>query len=104
MSYKLLLVDDEPFMLSYLRDCVPWESMDIEIAACASNGEDAIEKTRQYQPDLIITDIVMPNMHGLEFIKTIYGQYKSTKIIILSGHQNFDLPEKPFCTASSTIL
>lgn len=90
MSYKLLLVDDEPFMLSYLRDCVPWESMDIEIAACASNGEDAIEKTRQYQPDLIITDIVMPNMHGLEFIKTIYGQYKSTKIIILSGHQNFE--------------
>lgn len=90
MSYKLLLVDDEPFMLSYLRDCVPWKSMNVEIVASASNGEDAIEKTREYHPDLIITDIVMPNMHGLEFIKNIYGQYKSTKIIILSGHQNFE--------------
>lgn len=89
MSYKLLVVDDEPFMLSYLKSCIPWDTIDVEIVDCAYNGEDAIRKTKLHHPDLIITDIVMPGMYGLEFIKNIYGQYKNTKIIILSGHQNF---------------
>lgn len=89
MSYKLLVVDDEPFMLSYLKDCIPWDTINVEIIACASNGEEAIQKTKLHHPDLIITDIVMPSMYGLEFIKNIHGQYKNTKIIILSGHQNF---------------
>lgn len=94
MSYKILLVDDERFMLSYLRDCIPWDTLNVEVAACAQNGEDAIEKTRLYKPDLIITDIVMPTMYGLEFIKNIYGQFKKTKIIILSGHQNFSFAKE----------
>lgn len=94
MPYKLLLVDDERFMLSYLKDCIPWDTLHVEVAACALNGEDAIEKTRLYKPDLIITDIVMPNMYGLEFIKNIYEQFKKTKIIILSGHQNFNFAKE----------
>ncbi|MGN0315937.1 MAG: response regulator [Fusicatenibacter sp.] len=94
MSYKLLLVDDEPFMLSYLKSCIPWETMDVEVIDCACNGEDAIQKTSLHHPDLVITDIVMPNMYGLDFIKAIYRQYKSTKIIILSGHQNFNFAKE----------
>lgn len=94
MTYKLLLVDDERFMLSYLKDCISWEKLNVEIIDCALNGADAIEKTRLHKPDLIITDIVMPNMYGLEFIKNIYGQFKNTKIIILSGHQNFDFAKE----------
>lgn len=89
MSYKLLLIDDERFMISYLKSCIPWNELDVEIVDSAQNGADAIEKVHLHQPDLVITDIVMPNMSGLEFIKNIYNQFKSTKIIILSGHQNF---------------
>lgn len=94
MAYKLLLVDDERFMISYLKSCIPWDELDVEIIDSAQNGVDAIEKTRLHQPDLIITDIVMPNMYGLEFIKNIYKQFKNTKIIILSGHQNFDFAKE----------
>lgn len=88
--YKMLLVDDERFMLTYLQTCIAWNTLDVEIVACAHNGAQAIEQTRLFKPDIVITDIVMPQMCGLDFIKSIYGQYKGMKIIILSGHQNFE--------------
>lgn len=94
MPYKLMLVDDERFMLSYLQSCINWQKLDIEIVATAQNGKDAVEQTRLHHPDIVITDIVMPNMYGLEFIKNIYSQFKSTKIIILSGHQNFEFAKE----------
>lgn len=94
MPYKLILVDDERFMLSYLQSCINWKKWNIEIVATAQNGKDAVEQTRLHHPDLVITDIVMPGMYGLEFIKNIYGQFKSTKIIILSGHQNFEFAKE----------
>lgn len=89
MKYKALLVDDEKFMISYLKDCIDWAALYIEVVDDAYDGIEAIEKTKKYNPDIVISDIVMPSMSGLEFIKNIHTQYKSVRIIILSGHENF---------------
>ncbi len=87
---KVLLVDDEPYMLEGLRTMIDWKAYGFNICGEASNGEDALEIIKMSNPDLIITDIRMPKMDGLELIRLAYEKYHSTaKIIILSGYDDF---------------
>ncbi|PYG89179.1 two-component system response regulator YesN [Ruminiclostridium sufflavum DSM 19573] len=88
---KVLLVDDEPYMLEGLRVMIDWKSYGFNICGEASNGEDALEIIKMSDPDLIITDIRMPRMDGLELIRTACEKLRSTaKFVILSGYDDFN--------------
>ncbi|PPA70464.1 response regulator transcription factor [Jeotgalibacillus proteolyticus] len=88
---RVMLVDDEPLILEGLTYIIDWESIGFEVVATAENGLEALEKSRSIQFDVLITDINMPQMTGLELIEKINQENESIKSIILSGFQEFDL-------------
>ncbi|MAU01578.1 MAG: hypothetical protein CL608_30945 [Anaerolineaceae bacterium] len=90
MSYKVFLVEDEIVAREGIRDNVDWHSAGFEFCGEAPDGEIALPLIQKSQPDLIITDIKMPFMDGLQLCKVVKQQMPWVKIIILSGHDEFD--------------
>jgi two-component system response regulator YesN len=88
--HKVLLVDDEVFARTGLRGLIPWNRLGFEIVAEAANGEEALHLIREEQPDLVVTDIRMPVLDGLELIRTVKEQdIASPRFIIISGYNDF---------------
>jgi DNA-binding NarL/FixJ family response regulator len=82
---KILLVDDHAIVLDGLKSLLS-KIENIEIAGVANNGVEGLEQLRKTKADLVITDLNMPGIDGLEFIKTIRNDFPPTKIIVLSLH------------------
>ncbi len=90
MNMKVLLVDDEPFILQGLSVLIDWKKEGFEIAKTASNGKEALDYLKEHQVDLIIADIRMPVMTGLELLQTIRKeQVSDAYFVILSGYNDF---------------
>ncbi len=68
---KVLLVDDEPFIIQGLKVIIDWENEEFEIAGTASNGKEALQFLENENVDLVIADIRMPEMTGLELLETL---------------------------------
>ena len=89
-SYSVLLVEDEISIREGIRDIIEWESLGFRFAAEAQNGREALEIFERIRPDLVITDIHMPRCSGLEFIAGIRRHSQDTKVVILTGFDDFD--------------
>ncbi len=89
MLYKVLLVEDEIVTREGIRDNVDWESARFEFCGEASDGEIALPLIEITQPDVLITDIKMPFMDGLQLCKLVRERMPEVKIIIFSGHDEF---------------
>ncbi|MGO4537890.1 response regulator transcription factor [Paenibacillus sp. 2TAB19] len=87
--YSVLLVDDETIELETMVQYVPWEQAGIRVAGTARNGKEALGKLAELKPDIIVTDVRMPIMDGLEFGRRAKQIDKSVKLIYLSGHNEF---------------
>jgi len=88
--HKVLLVDDEGFARTGLRGLIPWNRLGFEIVAEAENGEEALHMIREEQPDLVVTDIRMPVLDGLQLIRTVKEQdIANPRFIIISGYNDF---------------
>ncbi len=90
MLYKVFLVEDEIVTREGIRDNVDWKAAGFEFCGEASDGEIALPLIETTQPDLLITDIKMPFMDGLQLCKIIREHMPWIKIIILSGHDEFN--------------
>ena len=88
--YSVMLVDDERPSLELLKLLIRWEDADFFICCEASSGQDALNKYSIYKPDLIITDLLMPVMDGLELIQKIKNENPEQLVIVLSCHELFD--------------
>lgn len=93
--YKVLLVDDEIFVRKGLRNLMDWESLGYEICDEAGNGQEALEKIRRLEPDLVIADIRMPILDGLELIRRVTEEeaYRPS-FIIVSGYHDFQYAQR----------
>jgi YesN/AraC family two-component response regulator len=92
---KVMIADDEPFIRQGLKILIDWEQYGFKICGEASNGKEAVELMKENDYDLIITDIKMPLMDGLELIEyTRMHISKKTRFIILSGFYEFDYAKK----------
>lgn len=87
--FKLLLVDDEMEILDGLRTIIPWHEYDIELCELARNGAQALAIAERTSPHIVLTDIKMPVLSGLELIKKIHAIDPMIKCVILSGYDNF---------------
>ena len=87
--FSVMIVDNEAVIRKGLSKCIEWEAHNCEIVAQASDGLDALDKMKRCRVDILITDIRMPGMSGLELAKEVYKQYPRTKIIILTGYPEF---------------
>ncbi|WP_110933933.1 response regulator [Paenibacillus bouchesdurhonensis] len=87
---KVLLVDDEILIRETIRDCIHWENEGFIYCGDASDGEVALPMIEELHPDILITDIKMPFMNGLELCTIVRQRMPDIKIIILSGHGEFE--------------
>lgn len=87
--YKVYLLDDEPYILEGLKYIVPWQEYGFKIVGSSSNGKDGFDNIITQNIDLIITDIMMPNMTGLEFISKLKKEKYNTNFLVLSAFQEF---------------
>ena len=92
--YSVFLVDDEPILLEGIRSKIDWESIGLNFAGEATDGEIALSMMQEIKPDILITDVKMPFMDGLELSSAIKKIQPWIKIIILSGHDEFDYAKK----------
>ena len=87
---KVLIADDEPHIRNGLRKRIHWEELGIEEVATAQDGEEALQICKDLRPEMIITDIRMPGIDGLELAERAAVSYGAKKILIMSGYSEFE--------------
>ncbi len=91
---KIMIVDDMPIFLEYLRNCIDWNSYGFEICCEAHDGKEALEKLDEYYPDVVLTDITMPYINGLELAERITKDYPDISVILITGNNEFEYARK----------
>ncbi|NOV03571.1 response regulator transcription factor [Paenibacillus planticolens] len=88
--YKVLLVDDERMILEGISSIVDWKSVDTELIGTARNGIEAYAFVCEHEPDIVISDIRMPGMDGLQLVAKVKETHPHTRFIMLSGFDEFE--------------
>jgi two-component system response regulator YesN len=91
---KILIVDDEPAVLEGMKIMMDWNSLRIDEIVTLKNGKEVIDSIHLIEPDLILTDINMPVISGLEMIAVLRNNGHTMPIIILSGYDTFEYAKK----------
>jgi CheY-like chemotaxis protein len=89
-DYRVMLVEDEIPIREGIRDVIEWESLGYTFLAEAKNGKEALDLFDNLAPDVVITDIHMPKLDGLSLTSAIRERTDETKIIILTGFDDFE--------------
>jgi two-component system response regulator YesN len=87
--YNVMLVDDDYPVLELLSETIDWEAKGLRLLGAFENGATAWEQAQQAMPDILITDIGMPRMNGLELCAKIKERKPDTRVVILSCHDEF---------------
>lgn len=88
--YQLLLVDDEEDVLEAVRTAMPWEKYEIELVGVCRNALEALEFMEKTPPDIVVTDVKMPVINGIEMIRRARKQGVDAEFIVLSGFDEFE--------------
>ncbi|GMQ56298.1 hypothetical protein AN1V17_06910 [Vallitalea sediminicola] len=94
MSYKVVIIDDKPVIRESLMKTIKWKQYDCIVIAQAENGFDGEDIIDKYEPDIVVTDIKMPGMDGLELAEYIRDKRLDMKVIIITGYQEFEYAQK----------
>ena len=89
-KYRVLLVDDEEEIREGIRVKIDWAGLGFELAGSAANGMDALELAEQLRPDVVLTDIKMPYMDGLELCRRLKPLLPASKLVMFSGFDEFE--------------
>src|SRR5699024_203187 len=88
MSTGLIIADDEYFIRQSIKKIIPWKNLDIEFAGEAENGKQVVELLGKVRADILLLDIKMPQMDGIETARYIKERFPHVHIIILSGYND----------------
>ena len=102
--YKVLLVDDDDMILTGLQKLINWKSLNMEIVKTARNGKKALDYISEHPVDIILTDVTMPVLSGIDFIREAQKVTKPFKFILLSGYQEFEYVKKGMHLGASNYL
>jgi two-component system response regulator YesN len=92
--YKLMIVDDEALVRDAIKTRMDWEAYGFECVCDCEDGEEALERMEVYRPDAVLTDIYMPFMDGLALTREVSKRYPGTKVIILTGYDDFEYAQQ----------
>ncbi|HOQ06975.1 MAG TPA: response regulator [Clostridiales bacterium] len=87
---KLIIADDEKWVRTAIKSVIPFDDSEFSLVSEASNGIEALELCRQHMPDILITDIKMPGLNGLELISELARTLPDIRIVVISGYNDFD--------------
>ncbi|MFP3153993.1 response regulator [Lachnospiraceae bacterium ZAX-1] len=93
-NIRIMVVDDEPITRDGVVNGIGWDSYGIEVVGSAENGMEALLMAQEQSPDLIISDVRMPVMDGLEMTERLQTEMPSIKVIIISGYQEFEYAKR----------
>ena len=88
--YTVLLVDDEEEVIQVIMKKINWEGLGFSVIGYATNGVKALEMVEEFQPDVVMTDIKMPYMDGMELSGRIKTELPATKILLFTGYDEFE--------------
>ena len=100
---RMLIVDDELIIRRGIMS-IPWENFEVEVVGDTSSGESALELAKELQPEILLTDIRMPGMDGLQLIKAIKEHCPYIKSILLSGYQDFNYARTALCLGATAYV
>ncbi len=86
---KVLLVDDEPNIRAGIKMIIPWDELGFEVCGEGENGEDGLKKIFELKPDLVLADVRMPGMTGIQLIEAAKNQGADCRFMIVSGYSDF---------------
>ncbi|MFQ7877449.1 response regulator [Enterocloster sp.] len=87
---KVLIADDEINIILLIKSLIDRQKTDVEIAGEAGDGITALEMVRQLKPDVVITDIRMPGMNGMDLIRHVREEQIPVEFVIISGYSEFE--------------
>lgn len=92
--YKVVIIDDEDIIVQGLRRVVDWGAYGCEVAATASDALSGAEAIRTHRPDIVFTDIKMPNQDGLSMLAGLKAQFPDMQITVLTGYRDFEYAQR----------
>ena len=92
--YRILLVDDEILVRDAIKENIDWQSIDCELAGDCENGKQAAEFVKEHSVDIVLTDILMPYMDGMELSHFLHDNYPDIVIVVFSGFGEFEYAKK----------
>lgn len=92
--WKVMIADDENYMLEAMENLIDWKKMNCQLVYKAGNGQVLLEQIKKNPPDIIITDIKMPLVSGIEVAKYVYEHMLPAKVIILSAYADFQYAQE----------
>lgn len=87
--YRVLIADDEPIIREGLRDCIDWTTLGMEVVGEAEDGEEALELAIKLNTDILLVDMNMPFLNGIELIRRLQEKCPQCRFLIVSGHDEF---------------
>lgn len=91
---RVMIADDEPMVCVVVQHSIHWQELGMELTGVAHDGLELLEKIKEKKPDIVITDISMPELSGLELIEQIRKENLECKFIIISGYRQFEYAHK----------
>jgi len=102
---RVLVADDEYWIRENLRTIIDWQALGLELLPMAADGEDALAKMEENPADIVITDINMPYMSGVELMEQLHSRWPQTAILVLSGYSDFEYVHQALlCGALDYVL
>ncbi|MFC5531453.1 response regulator [Cohnella yongneupensis] len=101
---KIMLVDDEVLIRDLIKNRIRWAELGMEIVCEASSAREALALVERYEPDIIITDICMPVMDGIELSAQVLAGRPHVKIVVLTGHEEFEYAKRSINAGISDFL
>jgi two-component system response regulator YesN len=91
---KLLLAEDNRMTLTYLEQQIPWKDHGIQLVGAVTNGQKALASVEKHNPDIVLTDIQMPGMNGLQLTESIRQRWPHIKTVILTAYDHFEYSQR----------
>lgn len=92
--YKVIIIDDEEVIIEGLKRVIDWEKYNCSVVASAFNAKDGIKAVHEHHPDILFTDIKMPNLDGLTMIAGLKGEFPDMQIAVLTGYRDFEYAQR----------
>ena len=98
---KVLIIDDEFIMRQGMKHMLEWEKEGFQIVGEATNGQEGLDLIEKLEPDIVLADIVMPVLDGIEFSQILKQKYPGIQLIILSSYDKFEYVKSTLLNGAS---